>query len=221
MAGVIDGGSSIHQERLAALTRRTGRVNRESGRFGIRFLTELFVSSSSLLETLRMSPSFPSRTLLAATIAVLFAGILPGTADAQLRGGVSYGSDTKFGIQGGFYFPVANVSENVTFGMDGVFYFPDDGVQTGNEVRSTWVEGNVNVHYDTYRTETARLYVLGGLHYGYLNEEVIINGIPTTVETGEFGANVGGGVNVRFMFGEIRYNIGGFEQANVTIGITL
>lgn len=168
-----------------------------------------------------MNQAFLSRTFLAATIAVLFAGFVPETADAQLRGGVIYGTETGFGIQGGFYFPVANVSEKVTFGMDGVFYFPDEGVQTGNDVRSTRVEGNANVQYDAFRTETARYYVLGGLHYGYLNEEIIIAGIPTTFEYGDFGANVGVGTYVRFLFGEVRYNIGGFEQVNVTIGITL
>lgn len=157
----------------------------------------------------------------AAVLAILIAGLLPQTADAQLRGGAVYGTETGFGIQGGFYFPVANVSEKVTFGMDGVFYFPDDGVQVGNEVRSTWAEGNVNVQYDGFRTETARFYVLGGFHYGYLNEEHIIAGIPTTFEFSEVGANVGGGVNAGYLFGEIRYNIGGFEQANFTIGVTL
>lgn len=156
-----------------------------------------------------------------ALTALLITIVTPPSADAQLRGGLIYGSDTGIGIQGGFYFPVANVSESVTFGMDGVFYFPDEGVDTGNEVRSTFVEGNVNVQYDVHQMEMSRFYVLGGFHFGYLNQEIIIGGNPITEETNEFGANVGVGARVRFMFGEIRYNIGGFEQANFTVGVHL
>lgn len=168
-----------------------------------------------------MNPSFPSKALFSATIALMFAAILPGSADAQLRGGLIYGSDTGLGIQGGFYFPVPNVSDKITFGMDGVFYFPDEGVQVGNEVRSTWAEGNVNVQFDGYRTEMARVYGLGGFHYGYLNEESTFDGSLTTSESSEFGANIGAGVYYRFLFGEVRYNIGGLEQVNLTIGFAL
>ncbi len=154
-------------------------------------------------------------------IAFLFAGFLPGTADAQLRGGIVYGTDADLGIQGGFYFPVANVSEKVTFGMDGIFYFPDESVVLGNEVRTTLVEGNANIQYDAYTTDMARFYVLGGLHYGYQNQEIIISSAPQVFNEDDFGANVGVGTYVRYLFGEIRYNIGGFEQLNVTIGVTL
>lgn len=158
---------------------------------------------------------------VAAVLVLLSIVLLPQRSQAQIRGGIIYGTDTGPGIQGGFYFPVPNVNENITFGMDGVFYFPDEGVRTGSEIRSTWAEGNANVQYDAYQTEMSRFYVLAGFHYGYLNEEIIIAGVPTTFEYSEFGANVGVGTKVRFIFGEFRYNIGGLEQANFTIGVHL
>jgi hypothetical protein len=159
-----------------------------------------------------------SHVRILAAIAGLLLVVGARDAAAQFRVAGIYGSETEFGVHAGFYFPVETLNENISFGMGGTFYFPDEKIELARKVQTTYVEGDVNIHYDLFENALARAYGLGGMHYAYTNIEIIEDDIVES--DGQFGVNVGAGFQARFVFGELAYSLGGFDQVTATLGIT-
>lgn len=98
------------------------------------------------------------------------------------------------------------------------FAFPSSN---GGLKYSAW-QLNADVHYHFYETEGFGFYGLGGLNYTH--EKIKIDGntpfgsFLVSASDDNLGLDIGGGVNYKMFFGELKYD-SAFEQLAITVGV--
>lgn len=149
------------------------------------------------------------------------ASALPAHAQMKAGVGVAFGSDVEaVGITGNFYTAIASV-QNLRVGGDLIYYFMDDAPGVNN----TALEININGQYVFYNEMELTAYGLGGLSIGYFKSkwDSPIAGFDGSVDDTEVGLNLGAGLEYALggidAFGELKFTIGGFEQAVFSAGL--
>lgn len=175
------------------------------------------ISLLTLLPRYSMKRVFTASLVMTAALFVFS----PKSASAQFQIGAAYGADTEFGINAGFYMPLAAV-EGLAVGVDGTYFLPMSEEASGFEIDTTWWEANLNGRYGFVAEESMGVYGLAGLQYASVSVETNVPGFDDATES-EIGINVGVGADFMVGFGglflEARYAIGGFEQFGVYGGL--
>lgn len=150
-------------------------------------------------------------SILLVTVLFIFGSVQQGQAQIQLGGGLAFGTDVEeIGLQvNGTY----SVTPEIRIAPDFTYYFADDiGTTDVN-----YSELNVNGHYIFATNETNELVVYGlaGLHIAFIEVGALSDN--------DVGINLGTGLeyNVGFgnLFGEVKFNVGGFEQFGLAAGV--
>lgn len=143
--------------------------------------------------------------------------LLPSQADAQIRLGAAYGTDTEIGLTAGFFRPItASGAEGLSVGFDGTFYLPETNTVGGSDFTSTFFEVNANAHYPISNMSSGSLYALGGVQYANASVDTPFGDASSS----DIGLNLGAGMNFGKLFAEAKYGIGGFEQLVLSAGIS-
>lgn len=143
--------------------------------------------------------------------------LLPSQAEAQIRLGAAYGTDTEIGVTAGFFRPVtAQGAAGLSVGFDGTFYLPETNTISGSDYTSTFFELNANAHYPISNMSSGSLYALGGVQYAHASVETPFGDATSS----DIGLNLGAGMNFGRLFAEAKYAIGGFEQLVLSAGLS-
>lgn len=153
---------------------------------------------------------------LISTFTLIFAFILCSNTNVfaqnklQLGAGIAYGADIEnIGLQVGATY---EITENIRGAADFLYYFTDV------EGFTAW-EFNINGHYMFISEANMNVYGLAGLNYAKSKFDVG----PFSGSTSDIGLNIGAGAEFGLGFGsfygELKYELGGFEQLVIGAGI--
>lgn len=128
----------------------------------------------------------------------------------QLGAGIAYGTGVEaIGVQVGATYAI---TEKIRAAADFIYYFPDA------EGFTMW-EFNINGHYMFISEDNMNVYGLAGLNYANSSFEVG----QFSGSASDIGLNIGGGAEFGLGFGafygELKYELGGFEQLVIDAGI--
>jgi opacity protein-like surface antigen len=150
---------------------------------------------------------------------------MPLDAEAQqdeqtFGGGLVYGSELeKLGIQLNYYYFLTAL---LAVGGDFTLFFPESEEAGGVKSTATWMAFNINAHYILFTAIAMRAYVLAGLNFALFRFKVSGGGFSVSDSTSEIGLNLGGGIEyalaVGFLFAELKYIIGEFDQLVIAAG---
>lgn len=168
----------------------------------------------------RSSISFLQRTLAWCVLSLFF---LVPSAHAQFGLAFTYGTDTEIGGQISSYHAI---NTDVLEGLDGLRVGADLAVYAPQSLGTVFdvyfFELNTNAHYDLTERARARVYAVGGIHYGYALVTAEDGQSALFSNEGDFGLNLGVGGQFglrRGLFGELKYTLGGFSQLGLTTGV--
>lgn len=143
-----------------------------------------------------------------------------------IDGGVAviYGTDIEqFGVA------VKGQYNGITEDIDGSlslnFYFPDEVPGLKINVYSINIDGHYN--FDVGAGEEVKVYGLAGFSIASVTVKIDIPGPfggSSKATDSEIGINLGGGASKAFSeklkgFGELKYTLGGFDQAEIALGV--
>lgn len=149
----------------------------------------------------------------------------PVAYDIKAGGGLVYGTEIEnLGLQlNGYYRLPAN--DQIFVGGDFTYYFPDKSTFFGAEIRTTWIEFNINGQYHFFDDDQFGAYGLGGLNYTSLRFSTEFNGFEESDSESEIGLNIGGGVEYELdfglIYGELKFVISDADQLVIGAGVRI
>lgn len=164
--------------------------------------------------------------LLATVFFVLLAlASMPAHAQHKVGAGVAFGTGIEeVGITANFYTPLQSL-QNFRIGGDIIYYF----TESNSLIKHTALEFNVNGNYIFYQEQQLTAYALAGLSLGYSKVKWKGETFPGMGQVSgsdtEFGLNLGAGLEYGLgavdLFGELKFTVGGYDQAVFSAGVRL
>jgi len=152
-------------------------------------------------------------------LALILLAVFGVTAKAQTRVAPMLGYATKYsqpalGGNAEFF-----IEDKISISPSMLLYFPESHQNS----RWGYVEFNLNGNYYFYSKDVFEFYAIGGLNYSRVRYKDKING-DNSYSDDNINLNIGGGINFKvdtdlLPFSEIRYVLGGTDQAVIVAGV--